>query len=605
MLYWIRHAVLICFLSPIIAQAQILENDSWRVSDQADMWVDTEARANLSQVLIGGSAIDWQIQGSDERSLGFTDAAVWLRMPINRPAWADNVWYLSSRYALLDEVSVYLVDPSGQVVFTDTTSRRLPLAERPVAQRGLHLRVEVPEGESVVYIRIASHSALKPRLDWVSSSTFAAHSERASAGYALLYGAMLMAVFIYVLLGCVMRIWSLVPIGLYFAAGSIWQSVMEGSLALLWPAHWSVPIQLTPFLLFVMAVLVQSYNWILRLERASPLRSFDGVIAGWLVAGLVLAWWMPYELATRLSIITNFASWSLLAFSTLRADQEPWIKRVAVLASVVIYLGGGALIALDTIGAIYIGAFASMAYMITSVPQVMLLTFGGVWVAREQSIRNKQIAQELAEQTDLAASARQASYQAERKFASEVQMMRADLAVIRDESSRDPLTGLPNRASLDRYLKAISSKPIASLSVLVLDLDHFKRLNDSYGHAVGDDALVSVAKVLDRQLGRLEDFVGRYGGEEFIVVLPEAGLLDAESVAERLLSQIRAIELYRGSLPVAVTASVGVASYVASRDGKFDFDKVFEAADKALYNAKTRGRDQASVVPQLATLEGA
>jgi len=162
---------------------------------------------------------------------------------------------------------------------------------------------------------------------------------------------------------------------------------------------------------------------------------------------------------------------------------------------------------------------------------------------------------------------------------------------------------LPNRAALDRYLNKILAARWDCLAMLVMDLDHFKRLNDTYGHAVGDDALVAVAKVLDQQIGRVEDFVGRYGGEEFIVLLPGVGLLEAERVAERLLTQVRAIDLYSGTLSIPVTASVGIASYVASRDGRFTFNKVFEAADKALYKAKTQGRDQVSVVPQLATLE--
>lgn len=601
MLYWIRHAFLVLSLSPIIAQALSLENDRYRLSEYAQLWVDAQGDSNLSDVLIQGEGLPWQ--ALDERSLGFTDAAVWVRLPLQRPDWAESVWYLTSRYSLLDEITVFVVTAQGQVVFTDTTSRGLALAQRPVQQRGLHLRVPLPQGASTLYVRLTSDSALKPRLDWQNSSAFAAQSERASAGYSLLYGAMLMAVGIYLLIGVALRMFSLIPIGLYFAASGVWQAILEGSFVLIWPAQWAVPISFTPFLLFVMAALVQGYNWVLQLERADSLGSTDGVIAGWLLSGLLLSWWLPYDWATRLAIISNLLIWVWLGINTWRAHSLPRMKRAAVVSSVLIFLAGGVLIALDTLGLIYIGALASMAYLITSVPQVMLLTGGGVLVAREQSIHSKRIARELAEQTDLAASAQQASYHAERKFASEVKMMRADLALIRDESSRDPLTGLPNRAALDRYLNKILAARWDCLAMLVMDLDHFKRLNDTYGHAVGDDALVAVARVLDQQIGRVEDFVGRYGGEEFIVLLPGVGLLEAERVAERLLTQVRAIDLYSGTLSIPVTASVGVASYVASRDGRFTFNKVFEAADKALYKAKTQGRDQVSVVPQLATLE--
>ncbi len=126
------------------------------------------------------------------------------------------------------------------------------------------------------------------------------------------------------------------------------------------------------------------------------------------------------------------------------------------------------------------------------------------------------------------------------------------------------------------------------LGVLMIDVDHFKRLNDTHGHAVGDDVLRSVAKVLDAEL-RAGDMVGRYGGEEFTVVMPGARGSEVQGAAERLR---RAVE--RSAGPVPVTVSVGVAWAPAHGSCRTE---LLSAADGALYEAKAAGRNRVALAP--------
>lgn len=164
----------------------------------------------------------------------------------------------------------------------------------------------------------------------------------------------------------------------------------------------------------------------------------------------------------------------------------------------------------------------------------------------------------------------------------------------------DPLTKLLNRRALNERLASEMERVRrynTTVSLLLIDIDHFKLINDTYGHLTGDDALVEVAILLQRMV-RAVDVVARYGGEEFVVVLPETGPSGAAAFAERLreLFEAHAFAEQRGS-PVRLTTSIGVATFPGP--GVESVEDLFAAADQALYRAKSEGRNRvrAQVVP--------
>jgi diguanylate cyclase (GGDEF)-like protein len=167
---------------------------------------------------------------------------------------------------------------------------------------------------------------------------------------------------------------------------------------------------------------------------------------------------------------------------------------------------------------------------------------------------------------------------------------------LQEQATHDTRTGLLNsgawRQEAEREL-ARSARSGDDISLLMIDLDHFKVLNDTHGHQAGDRALKAVADCLTETL-RGYDAVGRYGGEEFAALLVDADELTGEAVAERVCAKIREIEL---ADDVRVTASIGVATAAASRT---DLDALVSRADAALYVAKNRGRDRVSPAPRQA-----
>lgn len=158
---------------------------------------------------------------------------------------------------------------------------------------------------------------------------------------------------------------------------------------------------------------------------------------------------------------------------------------------------------------------------------------------------------------------------------------------LRKLASVDSLTNILNRRSIFKTLEreaAISKRRSRPLSVLMVDIDHFKALNDTHGHMVGDQVLKSVATRL-KSASRLGDHAGRYGGEEFVVVLPDTDGDDAVRVAERVRRQIAADE----TAGAKVTVSIGVSSWDANFDS---IEHFIDAADRALYEAKRTGRNR-------------
>jgi len=178
-------------------------------------------------------------------------------------------------------------------------------------------------------------------------------------------------------------------------------------------------------------------------------------------------------------------------------------------------------------------------------------------------------------------------------YAQRAERARADLQrrheALQETASRDPLTGLLNRTALTPLLEEAQGRDPSErtpYTLLLIDIDHFKQVNDRHGHLLGDEALRAVAEAITVTV-RKGDVAVRYGGEEFLVVLPTTDLAGAAEVAHRIRERVA-----QASLPFTVTVSVGVAAGDPALDRP---EQAFDRADQALYRAKAGGRDRVVV----------
>ncbi|MEM7409206.1 MAG: GGDEF domain-containing protein [Myxococcota bacterium] len=180
------------------------------------------------------------------------------------------------------------------------------------------------------------------------------------------------------------------------------------------------------------------------------------------------------------------------------------------------------------------------------------------------------------------------------RLSSRLDQLATQLIESREKGAIDALTGVYNRASFDEHLTRVTQLGAVLGScaiVFMIDVDHFKWVNDKYGHQVGDEILRKVARGLKRCLRRRDDFVGRYGGDEFVAIIRGRTQKEALEEGERLLFAIKEIEVPHEGETVRVSASIGAAVLISGETTK----EWLGRADKAMYEAKQGGRERVSV----------
>jgi len=325
------------------------------------------------------------------------------------------------------------------------------------------------------------------------------------------------------------------------------------------------------------AVLMLLLNLVPIVRLDAPARWLLAAQTGVLIVALLLARWAARALPGRarvgraalLVVLINGVANTLLPPFDVNGPPPDTLPMLAAFTHAVVFLLRPAW-SLPLYGlSAGLGLLAPFAPQLASVPEVVMPNVFGLIISLmlwRQFVRRERLQMELL----------------------------AQKAHLEELVVRDPLTGLYNRVEFERRAMAELARMQrqgGSTSLILLDLDHFKRINDQHGHPAGDAVLVWVAQQL-RQSARVTDVAARLGGEEFVVLLPGTDAPAARATAQRLCQQIdRRLELTGPGAGVAVSASFGVATVDAPAPAS-GFGALYVAADRALYKAKGAGRNR-------------
>jgi len=531
-------------------------------------------------------------------NLGYSSSHWWLRVDIAPAANTPRDWRFQIAYPPLDSVEVWL--PQGQEWMHYRTGDHQPFANRPAPNVNFAFPLLVDAGQPFsIYVRVASAGTLTVPMEILTPTAYESDTTTSYMLNALYFGTLLALGIYNLLLYFSVRdraylLYVIFVLGL--ALGLSGQSGLAGQY--LWPdspraANYVFPLG------FALAGLFGSCFTRAFLDTGRELPRLNRLLVwlGWAFAGGALLSLLSYRhgaqfLSATGVVFAGMAVW--VGLVSLRRGNPS--ARLFLFAWILLLIGAGAM-GLRTLNAIPTNALTLYGLQIGSALEMLLLSFA--LADRINHMRREK----LAAQAEALASERQVREMLEnneRRLEARVTERTRELeeanAQLRENEERfrymaqhDPLTGLANRVLLyDRleHLLHRSKRSGAGFAILMIDLDGFKQVNDTHGHAAGDLLLSHIATRLQKRM-RASDTIARIGGDEFAVLLePTAGSEEAQRVGDNLLAEVmQPVELEDGVV-ATVGGSIGVALW--PRDGE-DAETLLRAADRAMYRAKESG----------------
>ena len=477
-------------------------------------------------------------------NVGFTSSVWWARVTLRNAASREREIFVRQTYPLIDYLEVYEQTAPSEWRIHKTGDRR-PFAARDIAHRDFVFPIHVPsQGERVVYLRYQSQGPIDISLSLISSPELLESLSREQLAYGIYYGCVIMLLVWSSLVFIAVRDKAFLAYFAYVCTFGLYMLIHNGlAFQYLWPEspRWG-NTSLVALINIALFAGLQFSRMILRSKEVTPrldlaARGLQAVAAILLVA----APFVPYSTIIAPVaglVLTGVIFMLVMGIAAMVSGSRPARYYVIAWSS---FLCGSVIFLLKTFGVLPHTFFTQNGWQIGSLLEMILLSM----------------------------------------------TLSTRMNELQHQSRTDPLTQLGNRRLFDDRLSqevTLARAEQKPLSLLVLDIDHFKGYNDRHGHSKGDQAIKAVANAL-RKFARKPLVACRHGGEEFTVILPGIDCQTAAVMSERLRRTVE--ETLHGDL--AITISIG---YVCLSRGDFEnAERFFEAADSALYRAKQQGRN--------------
>ncbi len=570
---------------------RISRDSGWRVDLVSALMVVDVVGADLDSSAAWSAVEEGRLRplGNAQASLGFLPGVRWFHVRVVNVDQSARRWLLTVEQPRLDDILIEGRYRDGER-FRHVLGDHQPFAERSVRHRFPNIELRIAPGDDVqLLIGVRSTSSIQLPLRLYTPTELLAETHNEQAGLGMYYG-ILLALFLYNLAVLVsIRDASYAYYLSYLAAFGLLMLSFNGfGYQYLWPR--AIIWQSAALPIAIGAVLCSSTLF------AS---SFLGLRQRMPRVDRVIRWSIPFIALMMLGAftawqrqVTELLNLGLVGFSLIvtaaavvsawRGYRPAWYFLLAWGS----LIAGGVALPLSSFGLLPRSTITEYGLQFGSALEMLLLSFSlayRIHLLRIEKLEVERVARETLEQRVEERTRALAQSAAELADAN---------ARLEDSSRRDGLTGVYNRRHLEETLRLQwqrAAEHADSLAVLMIDIDHFKKVNDSHGHGAGDDCLRQVATLLQQQC-EPSAVVARYGGEEFMVVLPGRDGKWATSIAETLRNAIATALIDTEAGPIHVTVSIGVAA--TQPPANIAAAELRRAADGALYAAKRGGRNR-------------
>jgi two-component system, sensor histidine kinase LadS len=523
-------------------------------------------------------------------TFGFKEGAYWFHVKIANRSHTEQRWLMVLQYPLLDYIDVYVRDENNHTQHM-TSGDMQPFSARSINYRQPNFLLDIARNQKVdILVRVSSKSSIQAPLALYTPTAFT-EMER-DAQFAIgIYNGIILALFFYNLVMWLIahdqnHLWYILHIAgfglvLFCLNGLAFEYLWPNSS---WLANHSIPLSMC-----ISQIAMHQFSRTF-LNMRERMRAADWVSIGFIAF---------YFLMMLLSFVLDYST----AVKTITYSVFPGI--VCVLTQTIISIRTGykpAKIFLIAWMALLIGTFIYATVSFGILPKIFITEYGiQIGSALEMILLSFALAYRYAElkneNMQLVFQSKETLERNVAKRTTELSLALEQLADanarLRDSSQRDALTGLLNRRHFREQFELLlkqSHESTQALGVLLIDLDHFKQINDQYGHLAGDECLRMLSKTLVLSVTGYNACVARFGGEEFVIILPNCDQEKLEKISEEMRQRIENETIYFNNTGLNITASIGV--YSKKSGININADDALQYADKALYTAKETGRNR-------------
>ncbi len=561
--------------------------DVYDVGPQIKYYEDKSATITLNDAInLNQSSVFSKAKG-ESPSFSSTNSAYWFHFSVVNNSQDQKKWYARINYPLLDEIQFTTI--RSKETSTINTGDSKAFNTRPVDHQYFIFPILFKPNESIdVYIKVVSSGAITLPLQLYQAEELFYTSNTHALLQGLHYGTLLILSIYNALLFFSTKSKSYLYNTLYMLSLGIFMFSISGlSFQYLWPnnpslANTAIPVS-EGFVILTIALFSRSFLYTSNEQN----RTFQttNIITVFGIAIILFGLFTPYHLAVKIGTMLGVLSIILVYATGIVRMAEGYKPAKSFVIAWTIFLTGALTYALATFG--YISGQFIQEYIIRIATGAQVI-FINVALATRVRVLNKQLIDNETE-----AKKTLENQVTERTFQLQQAMTELSLLnrTLKEKSTTDELTGIANRRffndTLDEYIKLAIREKIPT-SLLLIDIDYFKKVNDQYGHLIGDACLKLTASAIEQCLNRPSDFLARYGGEEFAVVLPNTNAQGAEIIANQVLLSVRKLNYQAPNIDIKLTVSIGISTLLYPELNKTSLVRL---ADQALYSAKNNGRN--------------